>query len=279
MKDYYKILQVKRNASQIEIIEAYEKHLIKCFPSNHFIDFDHDSNYFQDIEESYTVLSDHKKRHAYDRQLKEPASGEKAEEKYDFDKILQILLTSGKVSAGGKKIKSKFAFHALLLIFLCSVAFAMIYYYKYDKKEGFDKVALEIPKLNAVTESKNTTKQLSESTGIPVLESNIRATETVVPDILSEATLKNYFSQVSDQNKTWEEKEEIIVKTLNLFESDNSHIIVLGLNDTPVRRQTVRDYLDFILIQGHQIAIKAIAKNEKGEITQLELLEHYNDEL
>ena len=62
MKDYYKILGVKRDASEEEIKQAYYKLAHKYHP-----DKGGDEKKFKEINEAYQILSDKKKRAQYDQ--------------------------------------------------------------------------------------------------------------------------------------------------------------------------------------------------------------------
>lgn len=61
-KDYYKILDVKKDASQDEIKKAFRKDAMKHHP-----DKGGDEKKFKEISEAYSVLSDEKKRQQYDQ--------------------------------------------------------------------------------------------------------------------------------------------------------------------------------------------------------------------
>lgn len=64
-KDYYKILGVKKNATQDEIKKAYRKLAVKFHPDRNKGSKDAEAK-FKDIAEAYSILSDEKKRKEYD---------------------------------------------------------------------------------------------------------------------------------------------------------------------------------------------------------------------
>lgn len=73
MKDYYKILAIKNNATVKEIKKAYKKLVLKYHP-------DHNkasgaSEKFKEINEAYSILSDENKRLIYDQKLQNPHGG------------------------------------------------------------------------------------------------------------------------------------------------------------------------------------------------------------
>ncbi|MEA2056825.1 MAG: DnaJ C-terminal domain-containing protein [Patescibacteria group bacterium] len=64
-RDYYDILEVDKNASQAEIKKAYRKKALKYHPDRN--DAKNAEDKFKEINEAYQVLSDKKKRKAYDQ--------------------------------------------------------------------------------------------------------------------------------------------------------------------------------------------------------------------
>jgi molecular chaperone DnaJ len=65
MKDYYKILEIKPNASQAEIKKAYRLLAVKYHPDKNNGDKVSEER-FKEISESYIILGDASKRNAYD---------------------------------------------------------------------------------------------------------------------------------------------------------------------------------------------------------------------
>ena len=65
MKDYYKILGVKPNASQAEIKKAYRLLAVKYHPDKNGGDTVSEEH-FKEVSESYIILGDTAKRNAYD---------------------------------------------------------------------------------------------------------------------------------------------------------------------------------------------------------------------
>ncbi|OAO18220.1 dnaj-like protein [Blastocystis sp. ATCC 50177/Nand II] len=66
-KDYYKILGVKRDASQKEIKKAYRKLALKWHPDKHKEDKEEAEEKFKEIAEAYEILSNEESRAKYDR--------------------------------------------------------------------------------------------------------------------------------------------------------------------------------------------------------------------
>ena len=67
MKDYYKILELNKSASDSDIKRAYRKMALKCHPDKN----DGDDSKFKEISEAYEILSDATKKQRYD--LDEPS--------------------------------------------------------------------------------------------------------------------------------------------------------------------------------------------------------------
>ena len=70
MADYYEILEIPRTASADEIKKAYRKKALQYHPDKNPGDPEAEKR-FKEISEAYEVLSDEKKRQAYDRYGKE----------------------------------------------------------------------------------------------------------------------------------------------------------------------------------------------------------------
>ena len=66
-KDYYKILGVKRNATDREIKKAYRKQALKWHPDKNKDNEEEATKKFTDVSVAYEVLSDEKKRKMYDQ--------------------------------------------------------------------------------------------------------------------------------------------------------------------------------------------------------------------
>lgn len=67
MGDYYKILEVSRDASEADIKKAYRKLALKWHPDKNPDDQETATKKFKEISEAYEVLSDSQKRKVYDR--------------------------------------------------------------------------------------------------------------------------------------------------------------------------------------------------------------------
>ena len=68
MKDYYKILQLNKNASEIDVKKSFRKKALLTHPDKTKRD---SKQQFLDIYEAYSVLSDQKKRAKYDQFYKQ----------------------------------------------------------------------------------------------------------------------------------------------------------------------------------------------------------------
>jgi molecular chaperone DnaJ len=73
-RDYYEVLGIARNASEDEIKKAYRKMAMKYHPDRNPGDKTAEEN-FKEIKEAYEVLSEPRKRSAYDQYGHSATSG------------------------------------------------------------------------------------------------------------------------------------------------------------------------------------------------------------
>ncbi|KAK9301818.1 hypothetical protein QLX08_006006 [Tetragonisca angustula] len=87
MVDYYKVLEVQRNATSGDIKKAYRKLALKWHPDKNPDNLEEANKRFKEISEAYEVLIDEKKRRVYDQYGKEGLQmpGGKRRHKDDFD--------------------------------------------------------------------------------------------------------------------------------------------------------------------------------------------------
>ncbi|XP_041348272.1 dnaJ homolog subfamily B member 9-like [Gigantopelta aegis] len=74
-KDYYKILGVKKDATEKQIKKAFRKLALKYHPDKNKKDKDGAQKKFMEIAEAYEILSDKEKRNQYDQFGEEGANG------------------------------------------------------------------------------------------------------------------------------------------------------------------------------------------------------------
>ncbi|XP_060528191.1 dnaJ homolog subfamily B member 6 isoform X2 [Cylas formicarius] len=67
MVDYYRVLEVSKSATTVEIKKAYKKLALKWHPDKNPDNMDEATKKFKEISEAYEVLSDDKKRRVYDQ--------------------------------------------------------------------------------------------------------------------------------------------------------------------------------------------------------------------
>lgn len=77
MVDYYKTLEIPRNASESEIKKAYRRLALKWHPDKNPDNLDEANKRFKELSEAYEVLSDDKKRRVYDKYGKEGLMGDR----------------------------------------------------------------------------------------------------------------------------------------------------------------------------------------------------------
>lgn len=87
MVDYYKVLDVPRGASNVDIKKAYRKLALKWHPDKNPNNLEDATKKFKEISEAYEVLSDDKKRRVYDQYGKEGLinGGTRARSRHDDD--------------------------------------------------------------------------------------------------------------------------------------------------------------------------------------------------
>jgi len=88
--DYYEILGIERNATQVEIKKAYRKLAMKYHPDRNPGDKEAEEM-FKKINEAYQVLSDEKKRAIYDKYGKEGLEGRGYKTDFDFSDIFDMF--------------------------------------------------------------------------------------------------------------------------------------------------------------------------------------------
>ncbi|XP_036332231.1 dnaJ homolog subfamily B member 6-like [Rhagoletis pomonella] len=66
MVDYYKILDISRNATESEVKKAYKKLALKWHPDKNPDNLEEANKRFRELSEAYEVLSDARKRKIYD---------------------------------------------------------------------------------------------------------------------------------------------------------------------------------------------------------------------
>ncbi|XP_069965248.1 dnaJ homolog subfamily B member 6 isoform X2 [Bactrocera oleae] len=92
MVDYYKVLDISRNATESEVKKAYKKLALKWHPDKNPDNLDEANTRFRELSEAYEVLSDEKKRRLYDQYGKEGLLGDRGHHRssrhhhaHDFD--------------------------------------------------------------------------------------------------------------------------------------------------------------------------------------------------
>eukprot|EP01114_Cavostelium_apophysatum_P022679 TRINITY_DN8287_c0_g1_i2.p1 TRINITY_DN8287_c0_g1~~TRINITY_DN8287_c0_g1_i2.p1 ORF type:complete len:359 (-),score=110.12 TRINITY_DN8287_c0_g1_i2:15-1091(-) len=104
-KDYYKILNVDKNASEDDIKRAYKKQALKWHPDKNSgtpEEAKHAEAMFKDVGEAYTVLSDAQKRRRYDvgDDLQDMDGGGMPSD-VDMSQIFSMFFGGGGMGGGG----------------------------------------------------------------------------------------------------------------------------------------------------------------------------------
>jgi len=75
MDDYYKVLEISKSATQVDVKKAYRKLALKWHPDKNPDKKEEAEKKFKEISEAYEVLSDEKKRKIYDQFGKDGLGG------------------------------------------------------------------------------------------------------------------------------------------------------------------------------------------------------------
>lgn len=89
-KDYYKILGVKKDASDDDIRRAYKKLAVKFHPDKNNSKYAEDA--FKKVSHSFSVLSNEEKRRNYDRFGSEEGISSSGSQHFDFDEDPFVIL-------------------------------------------------------------------------------------------------------------------------------------------------------------------------------------------
>lgn len=100
MTDYYKTLEINRDASQEEIKKAYRKKAIQFHPDKNPGDATAEKK-FKEISEAYEVLSDDKKRQIYDQYGAEAVTGAGAAGAHHYTSMDEAMRTFMSAFGGG----------------------------------------------------------------------------------------------------------------------------------------------------------------------------------
>ena len=103
--NYYKILNVDKNATEQEIKKAYRKLALKWHPDKHVINKDIATQKFKDITKAYEVLKDSRSRYNYDNEINQNINFQNPDDVFRtffgkskmemFNQNYQIVINSG----------------------------------------------------------------------------------------------------------------------------------------------------------------------------------------
>ncbi|XP_036224986.1 dnaJ homolog subfamily B member 6 isoform X1 [Bactrocera oleae] len=97
MVDYYKVLDISRNATESEVKKAYKKLALKWHPDKNPDNLDEANTRFRELSEAYEVLSDARRRKIYDTR----ATLQKEDSNYNYSK------GSGYTGCSGYKYRTR----------------------------------------------------------------------------------------------------------------------------------------------------------------------------
>ncbi len=109
MKNYYKILGIKEDASRAEIKKSYIL-LAKKYHPDKLSEEDKENDIFSDISEAYAVLSNEDKRKEYDEKLEKMKKGENVEKQQREEKFQKLIIKAK------RKIRSKNYNEAMIIL-------------------------------------------------------------------------------------------------------------------------------------------------------------------
>jgi len=103
--NYYKILNVDKNATEQEIKKAYRKLALKWHPDKHVINKDIATQKFKDITKAYEILKDSRSRYNYDNEINQNINFQNPDDVFRtffgksrmemFNQNYQIVINSG----------------------------------------------------------------------------------------------------------------------------------------------------------------------------------------
>ena len=103
--NYYKILNVDKNATEQEIKKSYRKLALKWHPDKHVINKDIATQKFKDITKAYEILKDSRSRYNYDNEINQNINFQNPDDVFRtffgksrmemFNQNYQIVINSG----------------------------------------------------------------------------------------------------------------------------------------------------------------------------------------
>lgn len=296
MKDYYKILHVTPNASSEEIAAAYKRLSEEYKPQEHYPKGSYAIRYYKDIQEAYKILSDPIKRSTYTQELAANRDNiedlEKKQREEGFGDVLKLLLNDPKAKPKRKKSPHRKPSSRngqssnlnkpmlIVVVVIVLLALGIVSLLNLDKEKIVAPIEVQTKETSGNVEKKSLLEESLYGSGEEGYKDEDKASESSpyeledkVSEEMASYSLQDCFQLLSNDDETFEKKEDAIARALQFFSGNNANVIVLSNNDIQIRRETVEDYLFILMLQGYTIDVVHAEKDKSGKITQLSVKE------
>jgi hypothetical protein len=93
-------------------------------------------------------------------------------------------------------------------------------------------------------------------------------------EAVAATALDHYLQRIADNSLPYPEREKIAGEALAFFFSENAQVLIYN-HGAQTGRESIKDYLDILLLQHYEVTINDKLANNEGKITQLSVTEQY----
>jgi hypothetical protein len=108
----------------------------------------------------------------------------------------------------------------------------------------------------------------------PVEEAVYTNASSPTKESVATIALDDHLRRIADGNLPYQERKKIASETLALFFSENAQVLIYN-HGAHTGRESIKDYLDILLLQQYKVTINNKLANNEGKITQLSVTEQY----